>query len=169
MDCKLNLGQLSLILFKKSYLYISKKLNRSYLTLICLLIINNFTIAQIEFNDSIWSDLKTNDMSNIIDLPVFDEESKLLLINNKRLELFTSYFEREDIDFSVHDYLELLSKSFVTSKPKVHIGHIKFYLHEYAKFPKFRGQLLLSSQFIYDSDHKLDSIVISTKNIESPE
>ena len=79
MDCKLNLGQLSLILFKKSYLYISKKLNRSYLTLICLLIINNFTIAQIEFNDSIWSDLKTNDMSNIIDLPVSDEESKLLL------------------------------------------------------------------------------------------
>lgn len=140
--------------------------HKIYLTLLGVAAMSFIALGQVEIIDTSKTELTKDYLNTIVDLPTSQGETEEMLLNNRRLQTFMEYFTQEDIEFSAYDYLKLLSERFKDSNPEVHIGYVKFLLHDYSRYPTNRVRLVLSSEYIYNSENQIEKILIDTKRFE---
>lgn len=140
--------------------------HKIYLTLLGVAAMSCIALGQVEIIDTSATELTEDYLGTIFDLPTSQGETEEMLMNNRRLQTFMEYSTQEDIEFSAYDYLKLLSERFKDSNPEVHIGYVKFLLHDYSRYPTNRVRLVLSSEYIYNSENQIEKILIDTKRFE---
>lgn len=140
--------------------------HKIYLTLLGVAAMSFIALGQVEIIDTSEAELTKDYLNTIVDLPTSQGETEEMLLSNRRLQTFMEYFTQEDIEFSAYDYLKLLSERFKDSNPEVHIGYVKFLLHDYSRYPTNRARLVLSSEYVYNSENRIEKILIDTKLLE---